>query len=559
MTTAPVSTPLSAFVPWRDDVLLPDESVYAAWSKIAWFVAIPPAKLVRLCRATDKPWTPLAPARIRYGAPREWTGYLEKDALLPRLGGRPVRDALEDLDLLSQREVTKPWRSEVLRVCDECIHFGIHLRIHQHLAVARCPIHNTPMRSRCRSCDAVLGYEVRYAVPAFACEQCGGSLLNGGDPRPRPENWLGARAEAQIEDAKEWLMSLDTEFSYACGIGRLQLPHDHQLRVASGASVYAGAALNAALNPPRWAQSYDVAGVKVGLRHFQLSGSEMAHTPPLSQGGISDSPGSDVHGMGWHEVGFVNRQRALRRVTSAFLRAHRRHHTECLDIPLHIFGGADVLKDPHRHELFDCCPVAVGFWIWRMLSERSLGLSLPRSHERQIDRLLYCLERSRLHFMILVAQLCSTNALGGHHDESLEVIEALFRDCREPWSAVNHRPRLYGSRDKYLTYVHLDATALIEKAVCSGAAPYIRSLKRRLRDMVSVRPPYYIDLESEWERHQLKPGEPFTEMKGDWVFLRTSPDPRHNSGHPGLRAILGWKPIHGHSLEESQLGPLLVS
>lgn len=36
------------FIPWRDDCLLPEESVYSVFSKVAWFQAMPPAKYLAI-------------------------------------------------------------------------------------------------------------------------------------------------------------------------------------------------------------------------------------------------------------------------------------------------------------------------------------------------------------------------------------------------------------------------------------------------------------------------------------------------------------------------------
>jgi len=75
-------------------------------------------------------------------------------------------------------------------------------------------------------------------------------------------------------------------------------------------------------------------------------------------------------------------------------------------------------------------------------------------------------------------------------------------------------------------FVKFDCTPLIAKIECSGSAPYVNRLRRKLRNtlVVSVPDGRVIDmnLENTWEARQFQQVRPFAPMKHDRIFLSES-------------------------------------
>lgn len=127
------------FVPWLDDALLSEESCYSVICKAAWFTGHTPASFVAQCRTPDG--EEKVNERSLCIAFADWYHELPNARVQPWVHGKSMVEHLYDRNVAEARLFTKSWRSPWLRICIKCIERGVHLSLHQHLAVHRCPVH----------------------------------------------------------------------------------------------------------------------------------------------------------------------------------------------------------------------------------------------------------------------------------------------------------------------------------------------------------------------------------------------------------------------------------
>ncbi len=328
------------FIPWRDDCLLPEESVYSAFSKIAWFQAITPARY--LARLRGK----CATQPVNFYLTKEWTLLLQSHEMMPDIQGRPMQGWISTLSTREEDDLPIVWRSKTLRVCDLCLREGVHLRIHQDLAVHLCPVHLTPLREKCKHCSRLLPLLAWPRTQPFCCGHCGKPLTLSqvfGLPRT-----LHQQREVQL--ATEQLMASVLKVRQmveSCFKSDIAAPSSlAALRI--NCIQFESARRYVAAHPA--IRRCDWPSVKVATESFSIKQPQGRHEDVDTGDAISQ----------------LELQIAAAHVVTWFLHRARRTHTQCLDAPFQMFGtGFNVdLQDPN--DILDCCPVALGFWFWRL-------------------------------------------------------------------------------------------------------------------------------------------------------------------------------------------------
>lgn len=67
--------------------------------------------------------------------------------------------------------------THLLRYCPVCMEQGFHCGCFQHLALTRCPVHNTALLDKCKHCGAPISSMFEIArTAAFSCRTCEGQL-----------------------------------------------------------------------------------------------------------------------------------------------------------------------------------------------------------------------------------------------------------------------------------------------------------------------------------------------------------------------------------------------
>lgn len=95
--------------------------------------------------------------------------------------------------------------SNQLRYCPDCISVGFHTAIHQLLFISHCPIHLTPLVTRCRDCGTI---SPRYTLssltyrPDSKCNRCFNALVDNFVLSGRLNNSGESR---ELKDLAEWL------------------------------------------------------------------------------------------------------------------------------------------------------------------------------------------------------------------------------------------------------------------------------------------------------------------------------------------------------------------
>jgi len=236
---------------------------------------------------------------------------------------------------------------------------------------------------------------------------------------------------------------------------------------------------------------------------------------------------------------------AFMRVTASFLNHIRTEHSQCLDTPYLIAGEWDD-DNQFNYEVLDCCPVALGFWLWRMRAGMHFhGMVFLRPDEYfhtagmacmggSLDLLFYALARSELHACVLVAHQCSEHwKKAGDEALSLSMLRQ-WRSRNTPLRARKSAWLDFESGQPSVTFVRTDATRLIERTVCSGREPYYASLRRRLSrfPIVNVRKKTveYRNMDHLWEFSAQAQVDPFRPMSNDWVFLKDEQFPPRPGG-----------------------------
>lgn len=550
-----MDTKTGLFVPWRDDALLGEESVYALWNKISWFSAVAPTSLVRCCRWPTKR-AQIGPREITYEQPGRWTGYLENPDMLPRIHGRNARDAIDALHELARKEVPGTWASDRLRICEECITEGVHLRIHQHLAVGSCPLHGHLLRSTCKACGAFLPY-ASVDQKAFCCQVCGSCLLNGGDIRfDIPDEYRSKLARLDRE-VHQWLrpLSAGTRQEHLRGSAGGEL--DHPLANADERSFLLTALRSSSAQTPPWLTvpasldgDFSIAAIRPEETSLIKS---FRRAERMEQWSLREDAQCEEHRQARHNgqekikgrVITARYRQAFIRVTSNFLNHIRTDHSQCLDTPYLIAGEWD---DDYlfNYEILDCCPIALGFWLWRKrvgMHFTNMAYMRPDQYFHNagitsvggcLDLLLYALGRSDLHACVLVAHQCSEHWKTTRDEApSLRMLNQ-WRRGKTQLETRKSEWLDFGPYQSGVTFVRTDATRLIKRTVCSGREPYYKSLRRKLRSVPYVNrrkmKVEYLNMEHTWEEQAYAQVDPFEPMNNDWVFLKDKQCPPRRGG-----------------------------
>ncbi len=485
------ATPGTLF-PWRDDALLPGESLYALWNKFAWFAATGPADLLRQCRAKDGKQF-VTPTQLAYAPPANWTRYLRQVTVASSIHGLTLFKALSIRVLWEEAEVPTRWRSRYLRVCDSCIALGVHLRFHQHLAVTRCPIHKRLLRSVCPACGHELDYISANRQRAFTCTHCGCDLLHADGIRFGFEDSFSERYAHATSECRKWLRRLH---AMPGGSGAIvnQMRDPDAAATDSGPRFLALAAFTSSVaDVPFWFRKCKTKGFVTRLASMdpeEVVISRSIHSVTgLDELGIKRTVVEKLGWDPWKEGAHAEERAASRlyhrtimRVASCFLRQVGAKHHVCLDVPPRITGKSlenDLLG--WQWHILDCCPIAVGFWLWRLQSASRFTNCVynPKVCAKALGHmaigpssslLYYVAERSRLHACMIVAHRCRRLWLKtGCAFPALSILHNW-----ESRSDIFMMPPKFGLRFRGgrndVAVLRLDASALIADVTCLGDA-----------------------------------------------------------------------------------------
>lgn len=536
------------FVPWCDQALLPGESSFAVMNKVAWFVAMPCTQLVRQLREQNDRKVVAHPKAIKYSHDNKWISFVERTHLAPVVHGMALQEYLYAVEELNEKETPLRWRSAMLRFCPECIAIGIHFRLHQHLAVEKCPFHLVALRSTCVHCGVGLRYESASEGP-FCCPHCGRSMLQDGMIATQLDPGLQEEMSRRVDESAVWLGPASTARELMAGVRDMDVDVDHPLQGVTGKRIYLEALCERRGERPAW-----LVGRKSGECTLSFSTLSLA-SPGLRPECASldlllqlDSPLCDsslssiVSGNRRASEALAlddHYRRACRRVSEIFLRRFGCFHQECLDAPYRMYGDRFDGTESHIEELFGCCSVAIGFWLWRRACHRTykalaLYESLEKWHflvdvpDHLRDALLYSVVRSLLHYCVFVANECVRD---------WEKEDADPFDCAQPIIAIGHIDYPWSSiffeRQRMLVVgghaycLKFDATEVLLSKGCPGRLAYQKRLRRMLRSVEVIgrglQRPIYLDMEDEWASRQLEQERPFARMKGDWIFFPQEP------------------------------------
>lgn len=487
-----MSATAGAVFPWRDDALLSGESLYALWNKLAWFAATSPSELLRQCRAKGgKQFT--TPKEFAYSPPADWTSYLNQ-AAVPMIQRVSLFNALRFRALAEAVEVPAEWRSPNLRFCGQCIAGGVHLRLHQHLAVTRCPIHNRALRSGCPACGCEIEYTSRNWQPAFSCTSCGRGLLRKGVIHFGWDDAFAGIASRSSLECRKWLRRLHAMPSLREPLTRKLGKLEGALPDADPRLLSLAALEKCSKGLPVWLRRYrpkdyvisvasgdpDEVHISDSIRTIRV---EKVRTTRFLQPTrhLVEAWNQDA-GAGERMV-LRHYHRAIMRVASCFLRQVGAKHRTCLNTPCEIAGETleNALLGWQWHVL-DCCPIALGFWLWRLQTAAGFIQFLqsgPSSCTRTMGRatpgpssspVCYAAERSRLHACILVAHRC----------------QMLWQQTRKPFPALRildewaHGPGAFTAperarlcikgAERKLIFLRIDVTSLMNRIACLGDA-----------------------------------------------------------------------------------------
>lgn len=478
--------------------------------------------------------------------------------MLPCIHGHSARDKIETLQQLARGDVPAIWSSRLLRICEECIADGFHLRVHQHLAVGSCPLHGLPMRSKCNACGVSLSYS-SVDHGAFCCQTCGCCLLKHGEIRFGIQGDFRSQFARINEEVRQWLRLLSAGTRQDC------LRHypggelDGELAQVDARSFLLTAVHHSSARSPSWLSPpypmhSDISIATVCPEETSLMKSfrrakQVEHWS-LEQGGRRAEPGA-AHPSNDGEVRdrtlTAHYRQAFIRITANFIRSVRAAHPQCLDTPYRVLGDQWDQEFMFKHELLGCCPVALGFWLWRERCAKHFTKMAYMRPDRyfhdagitqvsgSLDLLFYALGRSDLHSCILVANKCAERwAETGDEISSMCMFElwrlgeAQMDPGKSTW--LDFDPPQSG-----VTFVRVDATNAIKRIACLGAEPYYRSLRRRL----NRRLPYlntetkkidYLNLEPNWKEYVNEQVDPFCPVGDDWVFLTDKQFPIRRGG-----------------------------
>lgn len=497
----------AAFIPWEESALLPSESLYALFSKVAWYSAKPPVKLIgqlsdsvryRIlrCRPDERGDYPL------------WMRNFPEEGLRFLSFRKPLGESIARITAAYGREVPTAWQCASLRVCADCIATGVHLRIHQHTALARCPVHETVLTQVCQHCgsELFLGYK-HWKARAFACDQCQRSLLRDDGIVTRHSETSASVVAKRVSATLDWLHTLSVSENLYLGSGRGSEVRDQHLLL--------GALYRASRAPPRAIAEPDATHGRLELVQIAVHPCRLCHAiragKPNGLELFANMPKSQRWPYERKEVIYISvsaHRLAARRVTAYFL-SRFPIHTACLSAP-HIAWEWLEGHAQRADALARCCPMAIGFWAWRKATQR-MHLELTRYTRHHVCRydddllipLVYTSLRSLLHYCIATASdaVHEMSVSGKDRRKFLERMrdlrtEALWSAFRDPWA--------FGRHGKYAQVVRFDASALLRQIECPDAAELEKTFNTVLGERFSAMSPlraavgWYVPHRGEW-------------------------------------------------------------
>lgn len=519
------------FVPWTDRALLAQESTYSVLNKVAWFLAIPPTAFVRRCRHGFEGRQCSSPRWIRFDPTHSWLHYLENELLMPRVMGLTLPRYIASVEKRMIDEVPERWCSSHLRVCRECIAGGVHLRLHQHLAIERCPVHATVLVTACFSCGKLLEWAMRDAQCSFSCCQCNSIFLHDGDIAIDHSSSFRYSTCVTTDTFLLWQRDVNLRTSAGCGITITTLAESHPLRAIDSNSLLLEAACRVSPAPPcvRQRRLYlaevRYRKIRVDTAMGDATSRRLSSDPIIADCVALNGRRSKSRFYSLQTIDAERKLQALRRVTAVFLSCYRKRHDQCLDEPYRMFGEELREDEEHPQELLQCCPVAVGFWLWRISSAKihMRGRVYQDSHNGglvgNLDLLLYAVAKSHLHYCIYTAHSCSVY----HQNSVIDVagaiapLRSLFDSHSSSWapeSSTQDYTRIIGLNGVSY-HIGFDAREMLSSIACPGGGAYASRLRRKYG-----RVPFMMvnSLENTWAEWQPKQVVPFAPMSRDAIF-----------------------------------------
>lgn len=487
---------MDAYAPWRIDSELPYESAYSLFSKAAWWKSVTPSSLLASYVGEGRPTYGRRSRMVMFGMPDIWIRSLHGSSCLPATTQGTLLDSLVKAEADQRVCIADLWQSPVLRFCQECVSLGVHLWIHQHTLIVKCPVHLIPLTSACARCGQPIQISYRVSQAPFAC-LCGHPLVGSAGCSAVAEREEFQRLPRISEEMSGWLSLAAAQASSVELPGSWQAQHFAEVCAISLQRLPVPACMRREIDP-----RFDVRLKSVGIYDGSLknvtSGDwEFGNFQWSTSGGKERSEGLASDGSP-PIIGAV--ASAFRRVAIAHLVATSKH--ACIDLPWIMFRESLLLlQADSMSELVQCCPVGVGFWIWRMLCDDLLSmirrnpLSAWQSEllKSQVggNCVLYMLARSELHYCIRACEEVFQRHQAGEMDLS-EVRQVLLglRDLSGSWGAAGGfrlRPLEVNGR---WVYTSVDATELVSGACADGetCAPRLkRFLGSRYDESVAAR------------------------------------------------------------------------
>lgn len=170
--------------------ILDNESMYSAWSRHCDIHAV-----------EGGVYSPLPPQILRHG-------------LFTRLQPMEAKDVGAEMGL-SERRVNQLLAvdlagtssyvvSSSLRFCVKCLDLGYHSAVYQHVALARCPLHDLPLEDACPHCNHAIVPTFLSAIQhPFECPNCDAALAR---TVPRPQDGHDAMLADQMAGGRRGML-----------------------------------------------------------------------------------------------------------------------------------------------------------------------------------------------------------------------------------------------------------------------------------------------------------------------------------------------------------------
>lgn len=476
---------MDAYAPWRIDSELPYESAYSLFSKAAWWKSATPSSLLASYVGEGRPTYGRRSRMVMFGMPEIWIRSLHGSSCLPATTQGTLLDSLVKAEADQRVGIADLWQSPVLRFCQECVSLGVHLWIHQHTLIVNCPVHLIPLASACARCGQPIQISYRVSQAPFTC-LCGHSLIGSAGCAAVAEREDFGRLPGIAEEMSDWLSLAAAQASTVELPGAWQAQHFAEVCAISLQRLPVPACMRRDIDP-----RFDVRLKSVGVCDGSLKNVtagdfelESCQWSTLGRWERSEGLAPDVSPS---LVGAV--ASAFRRVAIVHLATTSKH--ACIDLPWLMFRESLLLlQADSMSELVQCCPVGVGFWIWRMLCDDLLSMIRRNPQSAWQSELLksqvggnsalYVLARSELHYCIRACEEVFQRHQAGEMDLG-EVRQALLglRDLSGSWGAAGGfrlRPLEVNGR---WVYTSIDATELVS-GVCADGETCAPRLKRFL-------------------------------------------------------------------------------